>query len=217
MTSIATSTASATTAAAAQSTGIKADFTLFLKLLTTQMQNQDPLNPMDTTEYTQQLVQYSQVEQSVEQNDTLKSILASLSGQNLTQASGMIGRSATFDSATAGLSATTPASWAYTATGKVATLSASVTGPDGRVAATRTLDPTEKASFVWDGRRDDGTSATPGAYTLSLSATDAAGNSLPVAVRSTGVVQEVRSAGGALTLTVNGIDLPATSLLGIGL
>ncbi|CAA9508557.1 MAG: Flagellar basal-body rod modification protein FlgD [uncultured Sphingomonas sp.] len=41
------------------------DFTMFLKLLTTQMQNQDPLSPMDTSQYTQQLVQYSQVEQSI--------------------------------------------------------------------------------------------------------------------------------------------------------
>ena len=51
---------------------------MFLKLLTTQMQNQDPLSPMDTSQYTQQLVQYSQVEQSIQQNSTLKDILSSL-------------------------------------------------------------------------------------------------------------------------------------------
>lgn len=42
------------------------DSTMFLKLLTTQMQNQDPLDPMDTSEYTAQLVQFSQVEQSIQ-------------------------------------------------------------------------------------------------------------------------------------------------------
>ncbi|WPR54578.1 flagellar hook capping FlgD N-terminal domain-containing protein [Streptomyces sp. S399] len=71
---------------AAPTTGIKADFNMFLKLLTTQMQNQDPLSPMDTSQYTQQLVQYSQVEQSVQQNTTLNSILSNLSNQGLTQA-----------------------------------------------------------------------------------------------------------------------------------
>ncbi|WP_275426750.1 flagellar hook capping FlgD N-terminal domain-containing protein, partial [Enterobacter hormaechei] len=66
------------------STGLNGDFTMFLKLLTTQMQNQDPLSPMDTTQYTQQLVQYSQVEQSMAQTTTLKSILSALGTQNLT-------------------------------------------------------------------------------------------------------------------------------------
>ncbi|PNB52618.1 flagellar hook capping protein, partial [Pseudomonas sp. FW305-130] len=71
----ATSPTAATTAtAAAPATGIKADFNMFLKLLTAQMQNQDPLSPMDTSQYTQQLVQYSQVEQSAQQNTTLNSI-----------------------------------------------------------------------------------------------------------------------------------------------
>jgi flagellar basal-body rod modification protein FlgD len=100
--------------AANAKTATGADFNMFLKLLTTQMQNQDPLSPMDSTQYTQQLVQYSQVEQSVQQSGTLKDILARLSTQDLSQASGFIGRDAVFNSAVSGLG-TAPASWNYAA------------------------------------------------------------------------------------------------------
>ena len=57
---------------------LKGDFDMFLKLLTTQMRHQDPLDPMDSSEYTQQLVQFSAVEQQVEQTALLKRILARL-------------------------------------------------------------------------------------------------------------------------------------------
>jgi flagellar basal-body rod modification protein FlgD len=83
---------------AAQSTsGVGADFNMFLKMLTVQMQNQDPLDPMDTSEYTKQLVQFSQVEQSMQQTGVLKDILTRVSGQDMAQASAFIGREARFD------------------------------------------------------------------------------------------------------------------------
>ena len=95
-TTAATVTGATTTAAAATNALGKtsADFNMFLKLLTTQMQNQDPLKPMDSTEYTAQLAQFSQVEQTIQQTGTLKDILSRLSGQDLAQASGLIGREA---------------------------------------------------------------------------------------------------------------------------
>lgn len=63
---------------APMSRAITGDFDMFLKLLTTQMQHQDPLNPMNSAEYTQQLVQFSGVEQQIEQVALLKQILAKL-------------------------------------------------------------------------------------------------------------------------------------------
>lgn len=214
ITQTAASTAAATSSPA--STKLNVDFNMFLKMLTTQMQNQDPLSPMDTSQYTQQLVQYSQVEQSIQQNKTLNSILSSLSGQNLTQASGLIGRQVIFDSAVAGLSADTPASWNYAANGKVSSLVATVTAADGTVVDTRAVDATGAAGrFSWDGKLTDGTTAAPGSYTLTLRGSDASGNNVPVTVNSVGTVREVQMAGGALSLSVNGSVYPATSLLSI--
>ncbi|MBP2275039.1 MULTISPECIES: flagellar hook assembly protein FlgD [Sphingomonas] len=212
----ATSPTAATTAtAAAPATGIKADFNMFLKLLTAQMQNQDPLSPMDTSQYTQQLVQYSQVEQSVQQNTTLNSILSNLNNQGLTQASGMIGRSVTINSDVAGLSAGTPASWSYSATLPVSTLTSSITDASGKVVMTGPMTPTAQGTLSWDGKLADGSTAPAGSYTLALTATDAAGNPVPVTIHAQGTVQEVSSANGALTLKVNGAPYTSDKLLGI--
>lgn len=87
-TSAATNTATTATSpanasqTATSSTTINADFDTFLKLLTTQMQNQDPLQPMDSTEFVAQLASFSAVEQQIRTNDQLESILGALSTGN---------------------------------------------------------------------------------------------------------------------------------------
>ena len=68
------------------------DYNAFLRLLIAQMQNQDPLNPMEGTEYTAQLAQFSSVEQSIQTNQKLDSLMTSFS---LSQAESMIGRTLT--------------------------------------------------------------------------------------------------------------------------
>lgn len=191
-----------------------ADFNMFLKLLTTQMQNQDPLDPMDTSQYTQQLVQYSQVEQSIQQTGVLRDILGRLSTQDMAQASGFIGREVEFASSQSGLSATAPASWAFDLPRAARSMTATVTDTQGRTVATRTLDGAAGANrFAWDGILAGGGRAADGAYTLSIAAVDGNGATIPVAVRSVGRVAEVTSSGGVLALGVNGIALPASSIV----
>lgn len=71
---------------------ISADFETFLKMLTVQMQNQDPLNPMDSADYAVQLATFSGVEQQVQTNDLLKKLAGDLSGTGLSDLSGWIGK-----------------------------------------------------------------------------------------------------------------------------
>ena len=210
-------TVSSTNAAAATATGaaskLNADFDMFLKLLTTQMQNQDPLDPMDTSEYTQQLVQYSQVEQTIQQTSTLKDILARLSTQDMAQASGFIGREVELDLPIAGLSAA-PAQWAYEAAHPVASIVATITDANGAVVDTRPIDGASAAGrFTWDGKLANGKQAPKGAYGLSLAAVDRSGAKVPVHVTSVGTVQDVTLEDGALLLGIGGIQLPASSLI----
>lgn len=206
------SSVAAATPDAGAVTKLNGDFNMFLKLLTAQMQNQDPLNPMDSAQYTQQLVQYSQVEQQIAQSGTLKSILAGIQTQDLSLASGMIGKTAAFDSATAGLDGA-PAHWDYDAGRPISTLSATITDAAGHTIETRTLDVAAQGSFTWDGKLASGGTAPPGAYTLSLAATDASGATVPVSIRSVGRVDEVRTENGAVMLEVNGQPLPLSKLL----
>lgn len=202
-------------AAAANPSPLGADFNMFLKLLTTQMQNQDPLDPMKTSEYTQQLAQYSQIEQTVQQGGTLKDILGQLSTQNLAQASGLIGRDAVFASPLAGLSAA-PATWDYVGDRKASALVATISNDSGRTVDTRTLTPDAVTGrFSWDGALPNGGRAPMGAYRLSLAAQDANGQQVPVAVRSVGKVTDVMSSAGVVSLGVNGIAMPLASLIGV--
>lgn len=200
--------------ATAKST-IGADFNMFLKLLTTQMQNQDPLSPMDSAQYTQQLVQYSQVEQTVQQSGTLKDILASLSTQNMAQAAGFIGRDAEFNSAVSGLGAT-PARWSYSAPSALTSGTLSISDASGKVVDTRpiALDGSS-GSYSWDGMLANGTKAPDGAYTLSLSAQNASGANVPVTVHGVGTVSGVTALNGVVSLGVNGVSMPISALLSL--
>lgn len=210
---------STTNAAGADSKGssalgkLNADFDLFLKLLTAQMQNQDPLDPMDTSQYTQQLVQYSQVEQQIEQSATLKDILAGIGQQGLVQASSLIGSQVEFDSDMSGLDADTPAHWSWTAGREAATVTAKIVDANDREVDTLTLEPGSDGKLTWDGGLSTGKAAPPGLYRLKVTATDADGNAVPTVVNGIGEVREVRSINGAVTLGINGLDVPATLLL----
>ena len=192
---------------------LTANFDMFLKLLTTQMQNQDPLDPMETSEYTQQLTQYSQVEQSIQQTAALKDILAALSTQDLAQSANFLGQRAELDSATAGLSDQAPAQWTWQANRPIQSLTATITDGRGRVVETRDLDPDDAGSFAWDGSLSTGGTAAAGGYTLSLNAVDAAGQQVPVAIRTTGVIDEVATRNGAAMLGINGQNFPTGSLI----
>ena len=203
---------------APQSTGINADFTMFLKLLTTQMQNQDPLSPMDTSQYTQQLVQYSQVEQSMQQSSTLKDILSTLGTQNLTQASSLIGHAVEVDSPVSGLTNTMAAQWSWTTPRTATSVVATITDASGKVVDTRTVEVKgDTGTLAWDGLTSDGKEMPSGKYSLAIKALDASGNEITnTTVHSIGVVNDVQLANGSVLVTVNGNEVDSSKLIRIG-
>jgi flagellar basal-body rod modification protein FlgD len=217
MTSVTSTTAAATATDTSSTPTINADFTMFLKLLTAQMQNQDPLDPMDTAQYTQQLVQYSQVEQSMQQTSTLKSILSSLGTQNLTQASSMIGHMVETNSSTAGLSGDTPAQWMWSAPRDVDTMTATITDSQGKTVDTRTVvGGTAAGSFSWDGNTATGKQLSDGDYTLTLAGKDSSGNDVAITSHSVGTVTDVALENGLIQVTVNGNKVASDNLVRIG-
>jgi flagellar basal-body rod modification protein FlgD len=217
MTTVSSTSTLADATANGAASKLNADFDMFLKLLTAQMQNQDPLDPMDTSEYTQQLVQYSQVEQSIEQTATLRSILASLGTQNLTQASSLLGKLVEADSATAGLTAEVPAQWSWEADRSVTTLTATIKDSNGRIVDTRTVEASSASGALqWDGATANGREMGPGSYTIELIAKDASGTEVPVTAHAIGVVSDVQLANGNVTLTVNGEKVSTDELVRIG-
>ena len=82
---------------------IAGNFQQFLTLLTTQLKNQNPMDPLDTNQFTQQLVQYAGVEQQLKSNDRLDSILNNAKASSAAAATGFIGQSVTADGRVANL------------------------------------------------------------------------------------------------------------------
>lgn len=216
---MATSPIIATQTATQQDGGLaklSSDYTMFLRLLTTQMQNQDPLSPMDSSQYTQQLVQYSQVEQSIQQTGALKDILARLGSQDMMQASALIGKQAAYAGSIAGLSAASPAQWAWETDGAPASLVASIRDASGQEVERRTLSPNAR-SLQWDGALSTGGTAPEGGYTLALDARDANGNALAPRISASGTVSSVSRAEDGISLTINGASVPLSDVWNFGM
>src|SRR5919198_288688 len=117
VTSAVTSTPANTAAAATSALGrdtISQNFTTFLQLLTTQLKNQNPLDPLDTNQFTQQLVQFAQVEQQMRANDQLSTLVALQKATQSSAALNFVGSKVVVDGATARLSGG-QATWGFSA------------------------------------------------------------------------------------------------------
>src|ERR671913_1389478 len=115
---------------------IAENFEAFLLLLTTQLKNQNPLDPLDTNQFTQQLVQFASVEQQIKSNDTLNALLTSSRSSIVSTASGFVGMQVTADGATTRL-ADGKAEWRLNVA-RAATATIAIRDRDGNVLATDT-------------------------------------------------------------------------------
>src|SRR4029077_10139203 len=108
------SSSSASAAAAANAmanTQIAGNFQSFLQLLTTQLQNQNPLSPLDTNQFTQQLVEFAGVQQQLNTNDSLATLVSLQQTAQSTQALGFVGKTAVVNGSTAALASNGTATW----------------------------------------------------------------------------------------------------------
>ena len=214
-------TTPSTTSATASSTSlgnIAGNFDTFLTLLTTQLQHQDPLSPLDTNQFTQQLVQFASVEQQINMNTSLSTLISMQQTQQATAALGFIGQTVVVGGNTAQL-ANGQATWNY-AVGSPATATINVSNASGQVvySTTQAVQPGTQ-TFVWNGRNSVGSTMPAGAYTVSISATGANGQSVPVTTQVEGVVSGVNVSANPITLTVNGQSYPLsqiTQVIGTG-
>lgn len=166
---------SSTTNSASQT--LSADMNTFLTLLTTQLKYQDPLDPMDTAEFTNQLVQYSSVEQAIQTNSKLDTLL-SMGMSNLgAQAVSYIGKVAQV------LGDVMPlengmAKAAYTLDKDVASVTISVRDLNGNIIYSETGEKTAGThEFTWDGKDSSGIQQEDSAYQIVVSTSAYSGES----------------------------------------
>jgi flagellar basal-body rod modification protein FlgD len=214
-TSGATSTTGSSTKTSDAAT-LAGNFTQFLTLLTTQLKNQNPLDPLDTNQFTQELVQFSSVEQQLKTNDTLSQLLTASKTSAASTASSFLGKTITADGATSQLT-NGAATWTLNAARAAKTATITILDANGNVVATKAQALSSGSQiFAWDGRTTAGATAADGKYTIKIAATDATGSSIDVSTKASGTVTSVDVSGSEPTLLVNGQSLPVSSVTSIG-
>jgi flagellar basal-body rod modification protein FlgD len=212
------STASSTGAAASQvsTTSLMGNYELFLSLLTTQIQNQDPLDPLDSAEYTNQLVQYSSVEQSIQTNAHLEDLVAAMNASQASSYVNYLGAEVTASGDTAALS-NGEATWTYTASENV-TGTVEIRNAGGAVVYEGDVTLSAgTASYAWYGVTNSNTDAPDGTYSISFDVKNADGDSSKVSTEVKGIVEGVDMSSGDVILKVGGADVPVGSVKTVSL
>jgi len=178
-----------TTTSSTTSTGLADNFQTFLTLLTTQLQNQNPLDPLDTNQFTQQLVQFAGVEQQLKSNEQLKALLALEKSAQSTNALIYVGNTVAVDGSTQKFDGS--ATWNLKAE-KSATAAITITNSTGQTVYSGNFTLSKgNASFVWDGKGNDGTQHPAGTYKLTATAKDSNGKDIGIATEIQGIVDSV--------------------------
>jgi flagellar basal-body rod modification protein FlgD len=208
------SSSAAASSSALASQQIAGNFQSFLTLLTTQLQNQNPLDPLDTNQFTQQLVEFAGVQEQLNTNDSLTSLVALQQTAQATQALTFVGKTAIVSGNNAALTNST-ATWNLDvpANGNV---TVNIANSSGQTVFTQTVPETAGTQgFTWNGLGNDGTQWPDGQYTLVASTTDSTGGQVGVVTQVAGTVSSVNLTQTPPLLTINGQSFTVNQILSI--
>ena len=182
------------------------NFNSFLTLLTTQLQNQDPLSPLDTNQFTQQLVEFASVQQQVDMNTNMQTLISLQQSSEASSAMQLIGANVTLNGTSSPLTSTSPASWNLNSAGP-ATGNVTITNSSGTTVYTGTTSlNTGNNSYTWNGTGNTGQTWPAGQYTIAITATSATGQAVKVSSQVTGTVSGVDLTQNPPQLVVGGQD-----------
>ena len=196
------SSAAATSALATSQ--IAGNFQSFLTLLTTQLQNQNPLDPLDTNQFTQQLVEFAGVQQQLNTNDQLTTLVSLQQTAQSTQALTFVGKTAVVKGNTNAL-VDSQATWQLSIPTN-SNVNVTIANSTGQTVFSGTYPVTAGANqaFVWNGQGTDGTQWPDGKYTLTATAADSSGTAVGVTTQVQGVVSSVDLTQSPPLLSING-------------
>ena len=205
----------ASTDSATDAATITGNYTTFLDLLTAQIKNQDPLSPMDTTQWTNQLVQYSSVEQQLKANTYLQQIAAAGTNGTMDSAVSYIGKTVSATQPNATLS-NGQATWNYNLGTEAASTTLSIADANGNTVWSNAGETGAGShSFTWDGKDSAGNQLADGDYTLKVTSTTQAGATVDTTVGVSGVVSSAQNASGQVMLQVGNTQVPLTSVTSV--
>lgn len=189
----------------------------FLQLLITQIQNQNPLDPLDNAQFTSQLSQFAMLEELTAMNASLEQNMVYSQSLNNTMLLGLVGKHAVVEGNDLNMSdgevssSQIQSSAAGTATVEVANESGTVVATYTREVAAGWND------LTWDGIIEGGDTASDGAYTVSVSVADRAGNDVSSVTYMSGIVQSIRFENNLALLNIGGRDYYASEIAKVGI
>ena len=205
--------AGSTSSLKSSSQSLAVNFDNFLKLLTTQLQNQDPLAPMDANAFTSQLVQFASVEQAISTNTKLGELGKLIQTSSTASAMGMLGQQVTATTDKVGLGATGGANIRYQLPEAVAKVQVTVLDGSGRTVRSFSGAGAAGENLVrWDGADNSAARAPAGVYTVRVEAARADGTKVAAGQFVSGTVQGIEPNGSELQLVVDGTGVPMSAV-----
>jgi flagellar basal-body rod modification protein FlgD len=200
-------------------TSLAETFDTFLTLLTTQLQYQDPLNPMDTSEFTSQLVEFTGVEQAISTNQKLEQLIALQTDTQLTDAVGFIGKTVDSDGIILMLQ-DGEATITYDLGANADKANILIIDELGNTVRTLKLENSADRKvghheIEWDGLDDDGDPLDDGLYGFLVTAIDADEVPVPLVQGTSGKVSGVKMVNGVVTLEIGELEVALSDVLGI--
>lgn len=194
---------------------LSGNFNTFLTLLTTQLKNQDPTSPMDSNAFTQQLVMYSQVEQQIQSNTNLKTLITQGQSNAANLTTSYLGKKVSVTNGQASLTSGA-ANWTYNLSGTAAATGLSITDANGKVVYTGAGETAGgNHAFTWDGKDSNGNQLNDGTYKLTVTAADSAGNALTTSTASAGTVSQIDLTGPTPQLVIGNMEVGISDIAAI--
>ncbi len=191
------------------------NFDTFLSLLTTQLKNQNPLDPLDTNQFTSQMVEFTSVEQQLKTNEFLEALVISNLNSTYTEAVSFIGKTITSSGSSSQL-ADGEATWSYDVDANAENSVVTITDSFGNVVHTEETSLTAgEGTFTWDGRDASGGQMPDGAYTITIDARNAEGAYVPVTTQMSGTVSGVDLSESEPVLIVDGARIYLSSVTSV--
>lgn len=201
--------------AQAKRASLSGDLESFLKLLITQLKNQDPLEPLNATDFTAQLAQFAAVEQAIKTNKNLENLIGMTRSSQVSAAVNYLGKTIEAEGNKAPL-ANGKAEFSYTLDEPAALVSVTVFDANGRAVFSTTGDTTLGThEFIWNGIDSQGISRPDGVYTLGVGAVDKEGKQIGVMTRFKGLVDGADTSDDIIKLMVGGVAVPIDKILSV--
>jgi flagellar basal-body rod modification protein FlgD len=191
------------------------NFSSFLSLLMTQLQNQDPTSPLDSNQFTTELVQFTSVQQQIDTNSDLTQLIQLTQASQVEQSAAMIGKPVTVTSSQLSLQDGTAGVNFNTATSEPVGIA--VYNTSGAQVQTASLTSAAGANtWTWNGKSANGSTMPDGPYNVTVTALGVGGSTSAIPFTVTGTATSVQNNAGTVELQMGGLTLPFSAVDSVG-